>query len=364
MLLANLFRNNLNSMPLSLSMAWTKAKPTFLIFSTNPRPLTVSYAFALISPAPSITGPNAASISLMSFSILTIPISLSPSSVTLFSSFKLGPKNFHHSLTTPPKKTRISLSFAPLPFSFIWIFFEAIQVDFLPVGHTHENVEQMFLCFTRAINCTNLETPQILWDTINHSYQFSQPPVLINHIANFRDLLTRIREGLLKVKLEVSDPSFRSNDCFPLRDDLPPTISRFNCELPLKPVHPDSELIEGLLSDQLLSLYTEPKLNGIMPSKIPNLWGNNLIPAVKQDVHLSQATLAKKIVVGQFVVCFASGRDYQLGDLTYPAGIPWVAQNVDICDDYKFNVWWFRPQGLASTDPICEPLVGLETNRW
>ncbi len=73
-------------------------------------------------------------------------------------------------------------------------------MDFLPVGHTHENVDQMFSCISREIKMTDLRTPIDLVNAINRSYKHAQPAEHITAVYDFRALVKSTCEELHQIK--------------------------------------------------------------------------------------------------------------------------------------------------------------------
>ena len=52
--------------------------------------------------------------------------------------------------------------------------FEHVYISFLPVGHTHEDVDQMFSCFSRYLKTHDAITPRELAKVIKDSYTYKQ----------------------------------------------------------------------------------------------------------------------------------------------------------------------------------------------
>ena len=75
--------------------------------------------------------------------------------------------------------------------------FSQIKISFLPVGHTHEDIDQMFSRFSYAIAGTNVESVQDLVLRIESAYKPKPFVEEVRYTADFRDW---IRPMLLKLK--------------------------------------------------------------------------------------------------------------------------------------------------------------------
>ena len=70
--------------------------------------------------------------------------------------------------------------------------FERIYVCFLPVGHTHEDIDQMFSRFAMKLRGTNMLSRIRMGEVLRAAYWFEGQPVVVRHwetIANLRDWL-------------------------------------------------------------------------------------------------------------------------------------------------------------------------------
>ncbi|XP_064645571.1 uncharacterized protein LOC135498949 isoform X2 [Lineus longissimus] len=68
--------------------------------------------------------------------------------------------------------------------------FEEVSLNFLPVGHTHEDVDQMFRCINTAISsCGNINTLDEFMDRLTDKDTFS-PKIEVHNVQsvfNWRD---------------------------------------------------------------------------------------------------------------------------------------------------------------------------------
>lgn len=73
--------------------------------------------------------------------------------------------------------------------------FEGVELMFLRVGHTHENIDQMFSCFARQLQKTPAYSLPALVKAIERSYTPTPVVTLLESVIDFR---TFAQSGLLK----------------------------------------------------------------------------------------------------------------------------------------------------------------------
>ena len=84
--------------------------------------------------------------------------------------------------------------------------FERIYMCFLPVGHTHEDIDQMFSRFAMKLRERNMMSRMGMAQELRSAYTFEGAPVIIRHwetVANLRDWLKPfigIPKGIMKFR--------------------------------------------------------------------------------------------------------------------------------------------------------------------
>ena len=71
-----------------------------------------------------------------------------------------------------------------------WGVFLEVQVSFLPIGHTHADIDQAFSCTSRRLHCYNAATMDDLIGELRLSYTPEPSVCRMNHVANFSGLCT------------------------------------------------------------------------------------------------------------------------------------------------------------------------------
>jgi hypothetical protein len=85
--------------------------------------------------------------------------------------------------------------------------FEKVQISFLPVGHTHEDVDQMFGCFSRALKLTTVTSLEKLHSVLEGAFSPTPKIFHLTAIGNYRDW--------------IDDPIYQSGDWKLTGIDLP-----------------------------------------------------------------------------------------------------------------------------------------------
>ena len=79
--------------------------------------------------------------------------------------------------------------------------FERVYTCFLPVGHTHEDIDQMFSRIALALRYRNAFTPEDLLRVVRRAFKFEGNPPQVEYVttwANFRSWMTPYTAGFMK----------------------------------------------------------------------------------------------------------------------------------------------------------------------
>lgn len=69
-----------------------------------------------------------------------------------------------------------------------WGLFEEVNVSFLPIGHTHEDIDQHFSCTSRRLRSNIAITLEDLHEQLRNAYSGHSVVTHIGHVANFSQL--------------------------------------------------------------------------------------------------------------------------------------------------------------------------------
>ena len=69
--------------------------------------------------------------------------------------------------------------------------FTSMEISFLPVGHTHEDIDQMFSRFSWYFKCHNAFTIQDLKENIKNSYKFVKEVIHIEQVAQIKQMMRK-----------------------------------------------------------------------------------------------------------------------------------------------------------------------------
>lgn len=64
-----------------------------------------------------------------------------------------------------------------------------IEVSFLPVGHTHEDIDQFFSRIAMKMHTVDAVSEEIFMDNIENSFAPSPIAIKLNNVANFKKYL-------------------------------------------------------------------------------------------------------------------------------------------------------------------------------
>lgn len=67
--------------------------------------------------------------------------------------------------------------------------FESIELSFLPVGHTHEDIDQMFSCFSNYLKQHDAPSVASFMDCVSNGYNPNPKASRIKEIADFKSIL-------------------------------------------------------------------------------------------------------------------------------------------------------------------------------
>ncbi|RKO94603.1 hypothetical protein BDK51DRAFT_52893 [Blyttiomyces helicus] len=143
-----------------------------------------------------------------------------------------------------------------------------ITTGFLNVGHIHD---QKFSNISKTVKRTNVETPDILLDTIEKSdiaFRSSDP--------SSPRRVSRTQKTSPKDKYRTANASL-------LKEDLHSTISAFNNSRLLVPF--DTQLIEGFDNEKLYQAINK-KFDSVMHPAIKLLWQQTILLGVANSSHL------------------------------------------------------------------------------
>ena len=67
--------------------------------------------------------------------------------------------------------------------------FESIELSFLPVGHTHEDIDQMFSCFSSHFKDNEAPSVTSFMECVSNGYKPNPVVNRIKEIADFKSIL-------------------------------------------------------------------------------------------------------------------------------------------------------------------------------
>ena len=125
------------------------------------------------------------------------------------------PPNLYLQLDNTTKENKNNMLFAYLAWLLQREVFQAIEVSFLPVGHTHEDIDQLFSCTSRRLRDRDVKTRKEFERELEMSYRGLMGKPIVGHVDSVIDWKKWLEDN----KLYIEMPPFTQYHHFRLERD-------------------------------------------------------------------------------------------------------------------------------------------------